>query len=80
MSLLLSLILAISSLLKSSNAINYITQRYWAIVQHNKSDDISCKHLPSYPMMIMVSLKQLDIFMSASLCEVRSSITAICNF
>lgn len=52
MSLLLLSILAISSLLKSSNvnnAMNDITQGYWATVQHDKRDDISCKHLSSFP-------------------------------
>lgn len=52
MPLLLLSILAISSLPKSSNvnnAVIYITQRYWATVQHDESDDISCKHLSSFP-------------------------------
>lgn len=52
MPLLLLSILAISSLPKSSNVNNvviYKTQRYWATVQHDKSDDISCKHLSSFP-------------------------------
>lgn len=54
MPLLLLSILAISSLPKSSNvnnAVIYITQRYWATVQHDESDDISCKHLSSFPVL-----------------------------